>query len=502
MRRVISVFLRLWPVELRLRRLARSNSTRPDKPFVVADLDGQSQVIVASCQRAAMAGIGPGMTLAQARAVHPILAVAKADPADDAHTLNRLAVWFLRFSPLVAPDQPNGIWIDATGVAHLFGGEKAMLGRIVERLRRDELTASIAMAETPGAAWACARYGQEGVIPSGEISKALSPLPISGLRLSRSVVDSLKRVGLHTIGDLLRIPRATIPHRFGPDVMRRLDQALGRAPEPISPVLPPQAKRQHMAFAEPISTPEDLERTAFQLCERLCRDLEQSHEGVRRLDLLFFRTDGQVAAIRIGTSKPTRDHKHLGKMLTEKIVSVDPGFGIESATLTAWMTEIIVPRQSNIVGDVDIDQRELAHLTDRLSNRLGAQNVYRTTPVESDIPERAARRVQPGEQTSNWPEHVPRPLHLLTPPEPVDVTAMLPDHPPVMFLWRGRLHRIKRADGPERITGEWWQAPNEIAEIRDYFRVENEKGERFWLYRDNRLTSGGVYRWYLHGLFP
>lgn len=489
-------------MELRLRRLTRNNAAPPAKPFVVVDFEGQAQTIVASCPRAAVAGIGPGMTLAQARAIEPTLAVAKANPNDDARALDRLAVWFLRFSPLVAPDQPKGIWIDATGVAHLFGGEEAMLAKIITRLQRDNLTAHVAMADTPGAAWACARYGQEGVTPRGEIPKVLAPLPISGLRLSKPVVESLGRVGLRTIGDLLRIPRATIPQRFGKDVMRRLDQALGRAPEPINPVLPPSAKRQSISFAEPIATREGLEHAVTMLSERLCADLDKFQEGARRLDLLFQRVDSHMEAIRIGTAKPTRDAKHLAKMLIEKLDTVDPGFGIESAALTAWATELLAPKQINVLADVEVDQRDLAQLNDRLANRHGVGSVYRVAPVESDMPERAVVRVNPTQEiTGTWTNGAARPIRLFVHPELVEVTAMLPDHPPIMFRWRDRLHRVKHADGPERIRGEWWRAADDLAEVRDYYKVENEQGERYWLYRDNRLTSGNTYRWYLHGVF-
>ena len=284
--------------------------------------------------------------------------------------------------------------------------------------------------------------------------------------------------------------------------MLRLDQAMGTQAEPINPMLPQSAKRQHIAFLEPISTPEDLERAIHLLCERLCIDLVQAHEGARRLDVLFHRTDGLVEALRIGTGAPTCDEKHLAKMFVEKLATVSPGFGIEAATLTAWMTERVVPRQMNAIGMREPDQYALSHLTDRLSNRLGTENIYRLASVESYVPERAIKKVSPTSvHQADWRHGLPRPIHLLSPPEPVDVTALMPDHPPKMFQWRGITHRIKRADGPERIQGEWWQSRNEIAETRDYFQVENERGERYWLYRDNRLSSSQTYRWYLHGVF-
>jgi len=444
----------------------------------------------------------PGMSLSQARAILPHFTVAPARPNADARALARLAAWSLRYSPLVAPCSPDGLWIDATGAAHLFGGEAAMVTKITKHLRGNGVTARVAMAGTPGAAWAWARYGGgDPILTAGMEHTALDPLPLHAMRLSQDTVRSLRYVGLKTIGDLRAIPRATVPMRFGADVLRRLDQAVGLVPEAIDPILPPTAKRRHMAFVEPIGTHEDLNRVIGVLVNPLCGDLEKTHEGARKLDLVFTRTDNTLQIIRIGTAQPSRNPKHIAKLLAEKLVTVDPGFGIEAAALTAWRVGPLSPAQIETSGSAAQAERDLGELIDRLSNRIGALNVFRIAPVASDIPERAAIPANPMIAIKGaWPRHLPRPVRLLSPPEPIAVFALVPDYPPATFRWRGETHKVRCADGPERIFGEWWTSPQEAGDIRDYFRVENERGERYWLFRAGDMTND-TYRWYLHGIF-
>jgi protein ImuB len=488
-------------MDLRKRRLRQANAWQPDKPFVIADQTGQQHNIVAVNAAAAARGIVVGMAVSRARVIHPDVKVEPARPQDDARALDHLAVRALRYSPLVAPCPPDGLWIDATGVAHLFGGETAMVTGITRRLRAVGLAARSAMAGSPGAAWAWARYGQnDPVLAPGAENQALEKLTLHALRLPQSTVQSLRHVGLNTIGDLRRIPRATIPMRFGADVLLRLDQALGFAPETIEPILPPTAKRRHLNFVEPIATPEDLQRVIILLTDGLCRDLEESQEGALKLDLVFGRIDAAIQAIRIATARPSRDARHLAKLLIEKLPTVDPGFGIETATLTAWRVGTLQPVQLATDGRTTAAERDLGELVDRLVNRLGTRNVFKIKVVASDIPERAAvpaNPMQSGQQQS-WPCNLQRPMRLLSPPEPVTVIALLPDYPPAKFRWRDEIHNVRIADGPERIFGEWWQAPREVGEIRDYFRVENDRGERYWLFRAGGNRED---RWYMHGVF-
>jgi protein ImuB len=501
MRRVISIFLPHWAMNLRRRQLRRNGAWLPDRPLILATQERPQRTITAVNAAAAACGITPGMPLSRARAIVPEVTVEPARPHADARALDYLTLRSLRYSPLVAPCPPDGVWIDATGAAHLFGGEAAMVNDILYRLRATGFNARGAMADTPGAAWAWARYGSsDPVLEPKAHHDALEPLPLSALRLTAETTQTLKHVGLKTIGELRRISRTTIPVRFGKQVLERLDQALGFMPEPITPILPPAAKRQRMTFAEPIATPEDMQRTIHLLTQRLCADLNTAHEGARKLDMVFERVDGRREIIRLCTAHPSRDAPHLAKLLTEKLSNVDPGFGIEAASLTAWRVSSLTAVQLDTDGGAKTAQRSWAELIDRLMARAGARNVFALSAVPSAIPERAVRRADPMmENAMSWPAHLPRPSRLLSPPEPIHVIALMPDYPPAKFRWRERMHVVRAADGPERISGEWWKNPKETGEVRDYFRIENENGERYWLFRAS--IPDQPHRWFVHGVF-
>ncbi len=488
-------------MEARLRRLSgETNDALSHKPVVIANLEDKHRLVLAVNAAAAADGITPGLALAHARAVQPNLVALPAQPLEDGRALERLAVWCLRYSPLVSAFSPDSIWIDATGATHLFGGETKMLETIRGAMAGHGLTARIAMAASPGAAWALAHFAPQSITVSSAPAD-LNPLPVMALRISLATGRSLWRVGLKTIADLRHIPRATLPRRFGKDLLLRLDQALGQAPESIEAVLPPAAKRKRLVFAEPIGTADDLKRTIGLLAPPLCAELEKSQEGARKLDLLFFRTDNRVETIRLALARPSRNPAHFIKLLGDKVETVDPGFGVDSAVLTAWRTEPLFPHQIDTESGMD-SLGDTSDLVDSFASQVGARNVYRIASHASDIPERAMKSVDPASAPSpSWPANLPRPVRLFSPPEPVEVMAMLPDHPPARFTWRGDGHAVKRADGPERVYGEWWQAEREQGEVRDYFRVEDEQGERFWLYRDNRLTAENMHRWYVHGVF-
>lgn len=483
-------------MELRLRRL--NDSGLSDKPVVIANLEDQQRIVLAVNASAAADGLTPGLALAHARAVQPQVVALPAQPLEDARALDRLASWCLRYSPLVSPCAPDSIWIDATGAAHLFGGEENMLGTIHGAMRAHGLTARVAMAATPGAAWALSHFAPKAITVS-DAPADLNPLPVTALRLPLDTARSLWRVGLKTVADLRRIPRATLPRRFGKAPLARLDQALGHAPEAIEAVLPLLAKRKRLTFAEPIGTAEDLKRAIGLLAPPLCADLEKSQEGARKLDLLFFRADNRVETIRLALARPSRNPAHFEKLLCDKVETVDPGFGIEAAVLTAWRVESLTPRQIDVENEFAGGGEDISDLVDSLANQVGERNVYRIAAFATDIPERAEKHVSPVDASAaTWPENLPRPVRLFAPSEPVEVMALMPDYPPAKFTWRGEARLIKRADGPERVFGEWWHDPKEVAEVRDYFRVEDEQGERFWLYR---LTGEKNYQWYVHGVF-
>ena len=442
------------------------------------------------------------MPLTHARAIVPGVRTAPAQPVEDAKALRILAGACMRFSPWVSPAGADGVWIDATGVAHLFGGEDKMAAKIARVLARNGLSARVAMAATPGAAWALARYGKVRVTVSHHAGD-LDSLPIMALRVDAETARSLWRVGLRTIGALKAIPRATLPLRFGKTLVSRLDQAVGHAAESIDCMVPPHVRRRTLAFAEPISTADDIRRTASLLVHGLCDDLENKQEGARKLDLVFTRADNTQQVIRIGTGRPSRDPKHLLKLFAEHMDTVAPGFGIDGAVLTVWKTAPLLPTQTDSEGG-GVQAGDLAALTDHLANRLGERAVYRLTPAATHIPERAQVHTAPARENAlsdDWPASLPRPVRLFSPPEPVEVMALLPDHPPARFFWRGTLRKVRCADGPERVCGEWWLNRGEVNETRDYFRVEDEQGARYWLFRDNRLTPNQNHLWFLHGVF-
>lgn len=470
---------------------------------------GSRRLVAAADAAAQAAGISPGVAVAHARALVSDLVVADADPAADIAGLTKLAAWAAkRYSPLAAPNPPDGLWLDATGCAHLFGGEKRLLRSLVRRCAAMGVAARAAIADTAGAAHAVARFmpgGQALVVPSGATATTIAPLPVAALRLPADAVDGLRRLGFERISQLMDIARAPLARRFGLELFRRLDQALGMAPEPIEPIFPAEIPRSRIGLAEPIATAGAINRVIERLSRDLCVELEARGQGARQLDLLCYRIDGGVQSLRAGTAKPSRDPKHLARLLGQLVETIDPGFGIELMMLMAPHTEPLAARQFGSGIEGEAPEPDLAELIDRLIGRLGNDKLYRVVPVDSDVPERSVRRVPPLSSPAGrlWPTRWKRPARLLHPPEPVDTIAMMPDHPPAQFTWRGIRHRVHAVDGPERIHGEWWKAEAEASAVRDYFQVENESGMRFWLFRANNGEDAatGPMRWYLHGLF-
>jgi protein ImuB len=480
---------------------------QPDAPLILVGRDGRRRVVLAADAAAQRAGLRIGMPASKAQALVPNLVVRDAEPDADREALDRLALWALRrYAPIIAVDPPHGLVIDATGATHLHGGESAMLTDMVERLSAAGIVARAAIADSWGAAHALARFAARSTltVPAGQSTTAIMSLPIMALRLPAVMIDSLRRLGLERIAELEAMPRAPLMLRFGPELTRRLDQAMGRASEPIAPIRPAEISEVRRGFAEPIAAAETIARYIAKLVTELCALLEARGQGVRRLDLICHRVDPHIAAVRVGTALPVRDAKRLIRLLCEKIETIDPGFGIELMRLAATIAEPLGPTQtvSSLAAPPEAD---ITGLIDTLSNRIGRQCLYRIAPVESDVPERSVRRVAPASPDSkaSWSGSWPRPSRLLAPPEPIETVALLPDHPPVTFVWRGVRRRVRCADGPERIFGEWWARDAEAAAVRDYFRVEDDAGERFWIYRagDGEHGETGSQRWFIHGIF-
>lgn len=500
-----------------MRRTPGNDAPPAEVPLVLIGRAGRRRVVLAADAVALRAGARVGMPVAQATALVPGLALRDADPDGDAAALDRLALWALRrYTPIASSDPPDGLVIDTTGADHLHGGEAALLADLVARLAAASIAACAAVADTRGAAHAAARWLARPtlVVPPGATREMLAPLPIAALRLPPEIVDGLRVLGLERIGDLAARPRAPLALRFGPEVGRRLDQAFGRLTEPITPLRPPDPIEATRAFAEPIGAAETIARYIARLVDEIVAGLGLRGVGARRLDLLCFRVDAGVAAVRVGVSQPTRDPRHLSRLLTDRIEAIDPGFGIERMTLVVAIAEPMVARQavSSLVAEIVPD---VSDLIDTLANRVGAPLLYRVAPRPSDVPERSVARIDPlaptdGTDWGNAEDHGsdesdawPRPARLFRAPEPIETVALLPDYLPETFTWRGVRRRVRRADGPERIFGEWWSRDTEMAAVRDYFRVEDEAGERFWIFRagDGEDLETGTQRWFLHGIF-
>jgi len=483
-----------------------ASAPSPDTPVVLAGRNGRRRAVMAANAVARSGGIISGMAVAKAQALTSNLVVQDADPAGDATALERLAVWALRrYSPVVAADPPDGLRLDMAGAAHLLGGEAAFIADLARRLADNGITARIAMAPTYGAAHGLARFGQSPsvIVEPCDLEGSLAPLPIAALRLGAGTIDGLRRLGVETVGELAALPRAPLALRFGPEVGRRLDQAFGRTAEPFELVEAPELVRVRRAFAEPIAAPETLARYTGKLVVRLCATLEERGLGARRLDLLFHRVDNRIEAIRAGTAKPLRDVKRMTRLLCDRIETVAPGFGIEQMVLTASIAEPLNYRNASSL--IEAGTPDLSELVDTLANRMAHGRLYPCAPLPSEVPERSVQRIEPLAPPVGvtWPADWPRPSRLLDPPAPVEAMALLPDHPPASFTWMGVRRCVKRADGPERIFGEWWVRDGELAAVRDYFQVEDEVGERFWLFRrgDGEDSATGSHRWYLHGIF-
>lgn len=510
MRRVVSLFLPNWPTD---RQRRKSGKPPPDQPMIMALPERGRRVVSAADDIARDMGIAAGMTVTKARSLCPDLHVADADAEADAHGLHRLALWAgKRYSPFVAPDHPDGIWIDISGAAHRFGSEKAMLKDMYRRIKAAGYSVHVALADTAGCAHAAARHvpsGRPVIIEPGKARDAMLLLPVSALRLEGNIAAGLTRMGFARVEQLLATPRAPLAKRFGRHLFTRLDQALGFAPEPIEPVFPVEMIYAHRRLMEPIGTTDAFGQVIGDLAKDVAQKLERSGKGARRLELYFERVDGQRFQVAAGTAAPNRNAAHITKLLMSRIDKIDAGLGVDAMTMIVPHVDALKPVSIAEIGDPAKRGPDLAALVDTLANRFGPHSLYRMTPAPSSMPEREALAMPAlsAKQSAAWDPELPRPSRILNPPEPVDVTAMLPDSPPALFVWRGRRFRVTRGDGPERLHGEWWRAGGHEADIphsvRDYFQVETTDGGRYWLFRlgDGERSLSGPMRWFLHGAF-
>ncbi len=480
-------------------------------------------------------GLCHHQSLSDARAICPQVDVAYEDIRGDQLLLEAIADWCDRYTPLVSLDAPDGMMPDITGCAHLFGGEKALADELLRRLFLQGFAASGAVASTPGAAWAASRFStplslitedrqQAGfeidstaLIDSGKEEEALAVLPLAGLRLDGETLGGLAKLGLRTIGQVIARPRAPLTRRFGKLLMLRLDQALGLVEEAITSRLPVPELMAERKLAEPIGRVEDIEILVERLATCLCDDMEKRGAGARNIDLALFRTDGKVVRLGVGTSSPLRDPKSICRLFSERLAAVhdefDAGLGFETGRLSALQVEPCSLDQSSLLTGND-NHSDFSHLIDRLGARLGLSRIVRMMPGETHLPEKVDGNVgvagDAGEAVRGEFLQPVRPMRLLSNPEPVEAIAPVPEGPPVRFRWRRKLHVVVHVEGPERISDEWWNSgpgnqdmPHQKPRhTRDYFRIEDDKGYRYWLYRQGLYASEtNSPRWYMHGIF-
>ncbi|MCW0199874.1 MAG: DNA polymerase Y family protein [Sphingopyxis sp.] len=477
------------------------------RPTILIERTGQKEIVTAACPVALDLGLRPGMAAAHARALVPDLDVREADPKADRALLDRLALHAVGYwTPIASVADSDGLWLDLSGTTHLFGGEERFCRRLLRFLRRVGFTATIAIAGTPGAAHALARYGGAAItiLPPGAESEAMVDLPLAALRLAPEALTAASRFGLERVGDLYPMPRGPLAKRLGLSTVTRLDQARGAVAEPIVPVIPFEVPRVERRLLEPIGTAEAITQVIGDLIDDMVTLLQARGLGLRAAVLSCLRVDGQEQRIGFGTARATRNATHLKRLAAMRVETIEPDLGIEAMALTAPRVEEL---HAAMIAAADLaggDRApDIAPLVDQLAGRVGEDALFRIVPRESDVPERAVRRAPALATPTGWPRWK-RPVRLLKRPELLaSVVALLPDHPPRRFVWRGRPYRVVAGDGPERIHGEWWRSRREMWAVRDYFRVEAEGGERFWLFRrgDGVEAPTGDLSWYMHGLF-
>ena len=471
-------------------------------PFVLAAPIHGRMVITATNPTAQGQGISVGMALADARAVFPGLEARDHNPEMPAQLLNELAEWCIRFTPVTAIDLPDGIILDVSGCTHLWGGDKPYLTEIITRCKQKGFAVRAAIADTIGAAWAFSRYATRStIIETARQSAALLELPTAALRIEAATADRLHKLGITRVKDIAVLPKSVLHRRFGEGLCRRLGQALGYENETITPVIPLEPYYERLPCLEPILTATGIEIALQRLLQSLCCRLQQEEKGLRLASFKGYRLDGKIEEINIGTIRPTHNTLHIFKLFEIKIATIHPALGIELFVLEASKVEDLPPMQEQIwAGTGGLEDGRVSELIDRLAGRIGAANIHRYIPDEHHWPERSVKIAASLEEMPAipWKTGLARPVQLLPVPEPIEVAAPIPDYPPMLFRYKGKVHTIKKADGPERIEREWWY---EEGEHRDYYCVEDEEGCRYWVFRSGHYSEDKSYQWFIYGFF-
>lgn len=491
----------IWFRHLKTDWMVRRKPKLIDTPFVMAAPEHGRMVIKAVSAAAREKGIYENMVVADCRAIMPDLQVFDDDAELAGRLLHALAEWCLRYTPVVAIDKDaNGLVLDVSGCPHLWGGEKPYMLDILNRFAGFGYDVRLAIADTIGAAWAVCHYGAHINVATGRQLDALQQLPPAALRLDADVTDRLEKLGLNTISSFILMPRKALRRRFGPSILSRLDQALGQEFEVIDPVQPAEPWQERLACLEPIRTATGIEIALKQLLEKLTTRLNKEEKGVRKCVLTCYRIDGHIQRIEIGTSRASRNVQHLYKLFELKTGNIEPALGIEVFTLDATIVEEIPVTQEALWNFTEGGKgTAIGELLDRIAGKLGTDTIHRYLPDEHYWPERSLKiAVSLNEKTATkWRKDLPRPIHMLPKPEIIEVTVPMPDYPPMLFRYKGELHQVNKADGPERIEQEWWL---QQGLYRDYYCIEDDKGARYWLFRSGSYEQGDP-KWFIHGFF-
>ncbi len=496
-------FVSLWFRHLLTDRLTLRQPELKDVPFVFVAPVRNRIVITAANFLAEGQGVSAGMAAADAKAIVPDLRVFDDVPGKAAKLLHALGEWCIRYSPLIAVDLPDGLIIEVSGCTHLWGGERGCLKEMVTRLRSKGYDVRGAMADTVGAAWAVARFGRlKPIIGTGKQMDALLPLPPVALRLEPLILERLHKLGFYTISKFIGLGRSALRRRFGDAFLLRLNQALGNEDEPLQLLQPVEPYSERLPCLEVIRTATGIEIAIKTLLEMLCKRLAAEGKGLRIAILKGYRVDGQIIHADIGTNRPTHHTGHLFKLFELKIPGIEPDLGIELFTLEAPKVEDVEPEQEALWSPegCGLADTSLAELLDRLANKIGAGNIRRYLPQEHYWPERSIKPASSLKEkpATAWRTDRPRPSLLLPRPEKIEVTALVPDYPPMLFIYKNKVHHIKKSDGPERIEREWWL---DQGEHRDYYQVEDEQGQRYWLFRSGHYSGDHAKQWFIHGFF-
>ena len=495
-KRFVSIWFRYLTTDWFIIRQPHLRNT----PFVLSAPSHGRMIVTAANALAESQGVYRGIVLADARAIISGLHFINDRPGLVEKLLKRIAEWCIRFTPFAAIDLPDGIILDVTGCPHLWGGEEPYLNDIVKRLSRRGYHVHAGIADTIGAAWAIARFGKQlNIISKGQTIEALLPLPVAALRLEVDTIESLNKLGLLQTKRLISMPRSALRRRFGNHIVQRLNQALGLEEEIIQPVQPIEPYHERLPCIEPIVTAAGIDIALQRLLDALCPRLQQDQKGLRTACFKGYRVDGKIEQVDIATNRPSCNVNHLYKLFEIKLQTIEPGLGIELFVLDAPKIEDHVADQKKL-WEVKggLDDIRFSELIDHLTGKFGSNTIHRFLPDEHYWPERSIKPASSLQEkaTTEWRLNTPRPIQVLPKPEHIEVTAPVPDYPPMNFRYKGKLHKIIKADGPERIEQEWWL---QEGQHRDYYAVEDEEGCRYWLFRSGHYDED--FEWFIHGFF-